>query len=59
MERAQAFDREQDQICRDMQQWLVLDGAVASTWIAEVEGLLDAYYGMAVMENQRRLKTTS
>lgn len=41
-----------------MQQWLVLDGTVSASWVSEVEGLLDSY-SLVVMENQKRLRTTS
>lgn len=58
VQRAQAFDHGQDLICRNMQQWLVLDGTVSVSWVSQVEGLLDAY-SLAVMENQKRLQTTS
>lgn len=58
VERAQAFDHGQDQICRDMQQWLVLDGTVSSSWVPQVEGLLDSY-SLVVMDNQKILRTTS
>ena len=56
--RSQAFEHVQDNIGIDTQQWLVLDGSFNSTWISEVEALLDTYQ-TTVLKNGKRISLTS